>query len=251
MLAWLVALLLVASSALAQTPGAIQKPTTRTGELLFVFEPYPPYIRYEDGRLTGSNVEILREACRRLGLAPVFKKVPWKRAMDEVKTGYAQAVFSLFMTAERETFLAFPEVPLAHETNILVTRSGADLAVSSLEDLEGLKIGVVEDYAYGDPFDALPLTRETSHDNEMLLRKLEYGRTDLAVINERVFRYLVRKLAMEGLFRQLDYVVSSEPLYVAFSKTSGNAGDPLAARFSEVLAQLEDEGVLEAMALSD
>ena len=64
--------------------------------LEFVFSDFPPFEYIENGSSVGINKEIIEEACRRLDVTPVFRQLPWKRALEYVKEGSADAVFSLF-----------------------------------------------------------------------------------------------------------------------------------------------------------
>lgn len=221
--------------------------TAQAKDVTFVYETYPPYEFSEGGTLVGTDVDVIREVCTRIGVTPIFREVPWKRAMDEVKTGKADAIFSLFRTEEREGFLAFPEVGLSSERNVLVTRADSGLSVTSIGGLSGTTVGVVVDYAYGEPFDSTQsFTREASNDYEMLMKKLEAGRTDLAVINELVLNSMLRKSGKGSAFSVMEYVVADEPMYVGFSKKSENIdADQMAEEFTNALNAMQAEGVLD------
>ncbi len=221
-------------------------PSAQAEEVVFVYEQYPPYEFIEDGVLKGTDVDIIREVCKRNGITPVFREVPWARAMEEVRQGASDAIFSLFRNEEREAFLAFPEVGLSSEKNIIVSAAGGGLSVNSLEDLAGKTVGVVTDYSYGEGFDdADTFERDASGDNKTLLKKLQANRVDVIVINEIVFNSLARSLDVQNAFEVMGYVVADEPMYVGFSRKSPKDAEQLAALFTTTLRELEAEGFLQ------
>ena len=49
-------------------------------EILIGSDTYPPYLYFDNnGNPTGIDVDIAKEACRRLGITPVFKQITWDR----------------------------------------------------------------------------------------------------------------------------------------------------------------------------
>lgn len=223
-------------------------PQAAARELRLVYEEYPPYEYSEDGQAQGINVDIIREACKRLQLTPRFLSVPWMRALRMVRGGDADGIFSLFSTAERLQFLYFPSEPLSLERNVLVATADATPVIKRLDDLKGLRVGVVAGNSYGIDFDSSAwIARHPVTGSEGLLRKQAAGRTDVSVSNEWVARFLSQKLALEERLVFLDYTVSTEPLYVAFAKAKGEQSKALSESFARVLRQMRQEGVIDAI----
>ncbi|RLC21707.1 MAG: hypothetical protein DRI57_01710, partial [Deltaproteobacteria bacterium] len=48
---------------------------------------FPPFQYREKSQMTGIDVDMAREVCKRLGIEPEFKVVPWKRALKIAKKG--------------------------------------------------------------------------------------------------------------------------------------------------------------------
>ncbi len=216
-------------------------------DVVFVFEVYPPYEYRENGRLVGTDVNLIREVCRRLDLRPVFRELPWSRALAEVKSGKADAIFSLVRTAEREQFLYYPEEYLSFEQFIFLARRDDPISVAGPSDLRGKRIGVCTGYSYDPAFDAdTSFEREESLNDEQQLRKLAGGRMDLAIMNRQVFHYTARKLGMTVLFQVMPYELETRHhMYVAFSKARGESGRTLAEQFSRTLKAMKGEGVFQ------
>ena len=187
--------------------------------LKFVFSDFPPFEYTDNGSSAGINKEIIEEACRRLGVTPVFNQLPWKRALDYAKEGKTDAVFSLFKNDERNRYYNFPQENINTVRMVLITNRESSIEITSLEDLRGRKVGVYLGSSYGDQFDTADwIIKETATTNKSLLRKQDSGRTDVSVIDERVATYWCRKIGMEERFRIHSYIVTENPTYVAFSK---------------------------------
>lgn len=198
--------------------------------IVLVFDSLPPYEYLENGVAKGLNVDIIKSVCKKLGVTPVFREYPWSRAMHMVKNGEADAIFSLYKTKEREEFLLYPTLPLNDETNVIIVPKESTLRAGSLDDMKKWRVGVVQDYSYGEKFDNYAaIFKEASTDNEQLLRKLEGGRLDAVIINKKVFF----NLKADEKFKII-YTVNTEALYIAFSKKSKKA-QRLVGQFSRHL----------------
>lgn len=217
------------------------------GTLVMAVEEYPPYEYTADGIPMGMHIEIIQIASERLGIKADIRFYPWARALEMVKTGEVDTIFSLFKTPEREAFLYYPGEPLANEKNILITHKNSTKEAKSLEDIAGWKIGIVRESAYGKEFDAYPnITRhEVAHIEQLIKMAAAGNRFDATPVNEYVFAYKVKELGLTGQFKKLDFTVSDEPLYIGFSKAKGPSHKKLAEDYSQVLMQLRKEGIID------
>lgn len=217
--------------------------------LLFIAEEYHPYEYKENGEAKGTDVDIIKEVCRRLNITPIFEFKPWIRALSDIKTGKADAIFSLFHTPERAVFLDYPTEALSQEQNIFVVHQESDKYAHSIDDMAGWYIGMVAGNVYGQSFDkADNIIRKKSHKNELLIYQLHAkNRLDAIVINELLFDVLVKKMVQQGQlidpqFRKLDYKLEAGFLYVGFAKAKGEKSQHLAKQFTQELKQMREEG---------
>lgn len=74
----------------------------------FEDEPQAPWT-VPDG--TGLNIELLKRVEQQLGEKFEFVAKPWKRCLDELRTGVQDGAFGSAMSAERRQFSAFPSNP--------------------------------------------------------------------------------------------------------------------------------------------
>lgn len=220
--------------------------------LLVVFEDYPPYEYVENGRARGINIDLIREAFRRMGLEPVFELRPWKRALLEMRSGEVMALSSGFRTPEREAFACFPSEPLAMEINVVAVPVDSELCMASLSDLRALSVGVVREYTYGPEFDSLrSIRRVETNTSRQLLEMLLNGRMDAAVGNRAVFDHQLGLLGAAGRLRYL-YELGRGPLYMFFSRAWGErAGsrdvEAMARDFGRAVRAMRDDGTFAAI----
>jgi polar amino acid transport system substrate-binding protein len=80
--------------------------------LTVVFKEWPPYQFTFNGKVVGTDTEILEEVGLKLGITFQFKSMPWARALKEVQDGAVDAIFSLGKTKERAKFLYYPGTPI-------------------------------------------------------------------------------------------------------------------------------------------
>jgi polar amino acid transport system substrate-binding protein len=215
--------------------------------LEFVFSDFPPFEYTDNGSSAGINKEIIEEACRRLGVTPVFNQLPWKRALDYAKEGKADAIFSLFKNDERTRYYNFPQENINTVRMVLISNRESRIEITGLEDLRGKKVGVYLGSSYGDKFDAADwIIKETATTNESHLRKQDAGRTDVAVMDERVAKYWCKKIGMEKRFSVHSYRLTENPTYVSFSKVKAEkTGKNWAGRFSDVFKEMKNERFIE------
>ena len=207
--------------------------------------PLSPFIYEENGKATGSDVEIVREVCRHMGAEPEFRIMPFVRLMESVKKGSLDGNFPIYHTKEREAFLSYSPEPHNVRRMVIIARKGGGMNISGLGDIEDKTVAVVSAYAYGPAFDNHPgLKKEACKTDEELLTMLIKGRRDLAATEESVAIHTGKKLGFQDQF-EVVYVLSEDPLYVTFSKAAGPRSESLAEAFGKSLRRLKEKGVVQ------
>lgn len=210
-------------------------------ELVFGFENYPPYEYMEGNEAQGTSVDMVRKASLRLRYTPVFQLTPWSRAIMDAEEGKIHGIMSLARNREREEYLYYADEPLGHAVVVLLVRNDSGIVIDSLHELQAYTVGVVRDYVYGESFDGLELpTKAAALNDRLLLKLLEHGRVDVAVINVHVYRFIAEQEGHDFNIRVLREV-GHIPLHLAFSKKGGGRARMLAQQFSDVLRQLKSE----------
>lgn len=232
-------MVIFAAALLAAPPGAYPDPQT----LHIATLEYPPFIYTRDGRVAGPTADTVRRAFAELGVAIDIQAYPIARGLAMVKTGEADAYFTLKATPERQRDLLFTKVALIRQPFVLFARKGLRVAwTGSVAELRAYRIGVVAKTSYGPIFDAWVKTKalvdiEVSQSFEVNVKKLMAGRVDLIVSSQDVGRYLLRKLGAEGDVAALSPPVEVVDSYLAFTKARDYAA--LAGAFDGYLAGRE------------
>lgn len=68
---------------------------------------YPPYITKEGKEVSGVAVELVERVFNKLGKPIKIDVLPWGRAIEYMRIGKADGIFTAFKTPERETFTVY------------------------------------------------------------------------------------------------------------------------------------------------
>lgn len=113
----------------------------------------PPFMYADrEGRPRGVYPLLLRAVFEELGEPLELLPLPWVRALNGLDRG-EHGVGGLFANQERLAKFDYGQ-PLLVETVRLYVRRGGLRQFNSLQDLRGLRVGVLRGWSYGDEFDA-------------------------------------------------------------------------------------------------
>lgn len=213
-------------------------PSAQARRLLVVSEPWPPYVFQKDGQLQGLDYETSLEVLRSLGFDVRFEFYPWKRCLQMVRTGQADALLDAGLTHERKAFLAFPDEPLSTSRTVLFFKVETPFTFTSYNDLAGLRVATQLGYYYTQKFmESDTFERMPANGMEGGLKMLLAGHADLAAANLYSGLYTARTLGITGRIGHTRNAISSGDNYLAFSLALGHAG--LADRFSKALKEFK------------
>lgn len=180
---------------------------------------WPPYTGLElvNGGFTN---EIIRQALEQTNLKTKFIYMPWRRAMESVKTGEIDALYSAYYSTERaNTYIA--SEPYVYSDLMLVAHSDSHIyGYKTLADLSPYRIGVVRGYVNSPEFDqANFLQKEPVTNDKLNLKKLLGKRVDLIVIDRFVALHLLQSMGKsESSIRFLAKPLDQKPVYIMFSR---------------------------------
>jgi len=223
------AILLGAMVAFATMGVAAEKPTR------LVCDIWPPYQTQVGDEVQGFSTEIVRAVYQRLN-APIesIMAYPWKRTLQILESGNAEALFSANHTIDRETFAFYPAEILFESPWVIWTKGSKN--IQSLEDLKGETVGVVMGYSYTPSFWDFIQTyckvEEVTAD-DINFKKLNIGRLDAIVAEYGNGRYLVEQMRLEGITPHKDIIIKKDGLHIIFSRK--NVSRDFVRRFSDEL----------------
>ena len=225
--------------------------------ITMVSDPWPPYVYGELGGTASSGiaVELAQEIFSRLGGIDLHLLIiPWKRALLEVERGYYDGIPMLLKTAEREEYLVY-SIPMLVGRNLawsLESDSGEYFEWQGLGDFSGRRVGIIQDYSYGQSFDQeiadgtlrVITVPSVSHLFDMLVN----GRLDVALANDAVGMAMAKKYP-ESRIRAAKRPTDTDIFFLALSKKSAYAD--LMPEINKIIRELQDEGYIERLVHSN
>ncbi len=181
-----------------------------------------PYTAQRDGRAVGLTVDLVRAAYTSVGVSLQLKSMPFARCMALVERGDELGCFNSGQDLKHSQ-----DSYLFHAMPLLLNSNGIYAKATSLESglgpaaLSGRRVGLTHGSSYGDAIEAnQAIVRVVALTDLANLRMLTAGRTDFAVMDDRVFDHLERTNAGElrGKLKRVGKAFSDLPIYVAFSK---------------------------------
>ncbi len=253
----LLAVLVAAALSIAPAAAAVKQPVAATKPVVRLASlDWEPYIGPRMPN-QGYVAALIRAAFADQGMKVEIEFYPWARALHLARTGAIDGLMPEYFNASREVEFeyssAFPGGPL-----VLYKRRGDAVSFSTdpmkhqdaaLRGLKAKRFGVVRGYLNTPIFDAATyLVKEEANDDATNLRKLVYGRIDLAVIDRRVAERLIRTKYPDyaDQIQPMLPALAEPPLYIAFSRKSPRKDDALAA-FNRGLAAMRADGRLAAL----
>ncbi|MGE6790503.1 amino acid ABC transporter substrate-binding protein, PAAT family [Pseudomonas guineae] len=193
----------------------------------------PPFsMQAEDGSVVGIYVDANREVLQRLGCQVQLRKLPWARALRELKIGRLDILPGAFKRPEREHYAYFSGTILPPSRNILFMHKEAltRWPVSQLLALQNtdFRLGAQINVSYGADFELLMRDQATASRVFMSANRLNlWGmvakrRIDGVIADENTGAYEIHQLGLEAEIQPSTVVVSSAAAEVAFSKITND-----------------------------
>jgi len=244
-------LLLTALSMIALPAVAADKQPVRLATL--EWEPYIGQKMPDQGYCAA----LIRAAFATQGMTVDIQFYPWARALHLARTGAVDGLMPEYFNASRKSEFDY-SFPFRGGPLVLYKRRGDAIAFSAdptidpdtaLRALKNYRFGVVRGYLNTPEFDAASyLSKEEADDDATNLRKLVYGRIDLAVTDRRVADYLIRSQYPDyrNKVEPMSPPLADNPLYIAFSLRSPRHQQAMVA-FNRGLAVLKASGQIDAL----
>lgn len=194
--------------------------------------------------LDGWSGFVAGNAAGKAGYRVQVAYFPWTRAMQlGTRDPHYAGYFPAYYTEERARSCHF-SAAIGSSTVGLAHLRSTPLSWSSVDDLAGLRIGVVAGFSNGPAFDALAregrLKVDASPSDLLNLRKLLARRVDAVVIDKLVLRYLLATesgLTRErGQFAFHDKPLAELPMHVCFQRSA--EGRAMQQAFDEAMQSL-------------
>ena len=200
----------------------------------------PMGFKDEQNKIIGFDVDLAKEAAKRLGSEVEFKAIDWNSKEAELKSGRIDIIWNgLDITPEREQNMLFSD-PYMDNRQIVFVKKGNDQGITSETDLAGKTIGTQAGYtaesyiASNEELKNSLKEFKTYGDYVSAFMDLENGRIDALVCDEIVGRYAMSK--QDGKFDALDVAVGPITQFgIAFRKEDTELRDKVQKVFDEMV----------------
>lgn len=215
---------------------------------------WPPYNDIPKSNKPGYMIMVLMEIFLRQGYALDYQTLSWDESLEAVRKGQYDAVIGA--SKDDAPDFIFPKESFGISDTAFFVKSGAKWKFTGKASLEGVRLGVIDSYAYNDELDAyIKANRgskrivEATGDEPLmaLIRMLQNDQIDAIVEDTNVmFATLISgKVAMGSITTAGSYKEKAT-LYVAFSPKSQKSRE-LAAKFDAGIRELRANGKLRAI----
>lgn len=203
----------------------------------------PMGYRNEKNEIVGMDIDLAREACKRLNIEVEFKPIDWGAKEAELKSKRIDAIWNCFtVNPEREKTYGLSK-PYINNSQLVVTRAGSD--IKTIADLKG-KVVAVQDDSTGSYLLELPENKALKDglkdyrkypDFAAIYMELDNGRVDAAIVDAVLARGYYDKLK-PGQYAILDETMGDEVVAIAFRKDDKE----FLARIDKVMDEMKKDG---------
>lgn len=219
-----------------------------SAELTIVADQWPPYVDQSMAN-QGLAVEIVSSTFERAGYHPALRIETWPRALEGLEIGIYDVVGTVWKTPEREKLFVFSDPYWMNQIRF-IKKKDLEVKYENLDDLSGLVIGTIKDYAYGEEFvNSRSLIKIPQNYIIQNLSKLRDGDIDLTVGDELAIRYTLNQYMKNSIpeFEFLEKPLASRELFVAVSKQNPRA-EKIVSDFNRALREMKGDGSFDAIA---
>ncbi|MBR6451335.1 MAG: amino acid ABC transporter substrate-binding protein [Lachnospiraceae bacterium] len=204
-------------------------------------ENYPPMgFRDANGDITGFDVDLAKEACKRIGVEAVFQPISWDEKENDLYSGNIDCIWNgLSVNPARQETMRLSESYIKNDVVYVVTGGSG---IKSVDDLTGKKIGVQAGSSAEDCLRGAEGPRGselvTADDNVALFSQLDAGTLDAVAIDSIFAYYYITENGKD--YFVLSTVIETEEMAIGFRKPDGALCD----KIQETLRTMKGDGTL-------
>jgi polar amino acid transport system substrate-binding protein len=200
---------------------------------------------YADEALPGHGlaIDLVTTALKRAGYNPKVTTASLEQILEGSKTGTFDVFATPWYTMDRAQYLDFSQ-PYLESSVHFIKRKDTPFEYTRFDDLEGVRIGVIKNYAYDEDFSSSPLIERIDagslKDN---LKKLIAKEIDLTLDDERVLRYTLNQSTPDNV---ATLEILARPLATRGVNIGVSRNNPDHARivvdFNQAIAEMKRDG---------
>lgn len=190
---------IVAMAALALPAEAAPPKTIEPGKLTVGFNGDMPMTSWKDGKLIGTDGELLAQIAANLGLEIVPQQMEWSAVIQATKSGKVDIMLgSMGYTDERTKIMLLTD-PIYYFGTFLLQKKETNY--STFEEISGHTIGTVTGFTLVPELKSIPDVKEVKlyDTSDGVMRDLVAGRLDMAVLDPGLVEYALLQHPEWGL----------------------------------------------------
>lgn len=202
---------------------------------------FPPFgFKDKEGNLVGFDIDMAREAARRMGSDIEFKQIDWSSKEVELRSHKIDAIWNgLTILPEREKNMLFSR-PYENSVQIILVRE--DSPIQSKADLAGKIVATQEGSTGLDAINREPEVKASFQDLKLYpdnvsgFMDLQIGRIDAMIVSQVVALYYNKQ--NDAGFRVVDAGYNRQPVGVGIAKDN----EAFKARLDKTLEEMKADG---------
>lgn len=233
--------------------GVLAAGTAGAAEIRIRADEWLPYNGGSNMKPPGYMIEMAKLIAERNGHTIQYRHMPWEDALDGTRQGSFDCVVGAYKS-DAEGF-AFPARGWGYGDNAFFGFSDNPWRYNGIASLEGVRVGVLEGYSYGDELDAYIEQHKDNPERIVvvpvvgraivkLMANLVSRRIDVFLEDSNVAAYGITQARMEeGRIISLGEASEAEEVYIACTPADPR-GRKYADMFDQGLTQLRASGEL-------
>lgn len=203
----------------------------------------PMGYRNEKNEIVGMDIDLAREACKRLKLEVEFKPIDWGAKEAELKSKRIDAIWNCFTANPDRAKVYGLSKPYIRNSQLVVVEK--DSPINKIADLKG-KIVAVQDDSTGAYLLELPKNKELTASLKEVRKYPDFATIYLELDNRRIDAMIVDAVLARGYYDKLkpgqykilDESMGDEVVVVAFRKDDKD----FLGRIDKVMDEMKKDG---------
>lgn len=206
---------------------------------------WEPFMYLRGDVQKGIDYEIAQRVADKMNFRLTMRHCPFKRCLKEMSLGRLDLQSGIAYNEERAKYITYLKPSYGEVAAKFYTRKGEGHVLERYEDLYKIRVGMVAESHYFEPFNSDEnINKFSVPKEEMLFALLEKGRIDAIIGTSPNLEFQIKKYGHKGKFDVAPYRPKNNiPLYFGVSKHS-----PLKVyedRLNYVLLELKETGEID------
>ncbi len=214
---------------------------SQTKELKLISDIWPPFTNVETE--DSFAIDLVKEALKRIDINSTQEISNFENLLSSLNSGKYDGSAALWFNKDRQKRFAYSK-PYLQNQLVLVGHKGADVSAKSFSDIKGKRIGIIENYAYGEElFGIKELEIIKGKNNQENLEKLLTDKIDYMLVDALLIQYLL-KYQVNDVTAYLE--IGNKPLLIkslhfVLRKEIGDS-DKIISQFNEEIQKMIIDG---------